>query len=124
MTINEAISKIDDYKNNVYSLADKIGWLSRVDGMIKRLIIDTHEGGEHVNFVGYNEDTDLHTELLVPHPFDVVYLYWLEAQIDYYNGEIDKYNTTSMMFHSAFESFESDYKANHKPISKCQRFLF
>lgn len=124
MTINEAISKIDEYKSNVYSQTDKIWWLSRVDGMIKRLIIDAHEGGENVEFTGYNENTDLHTELLVPYPFDSIYLHWLEAQIDYYNGELNKYNNSSMMFHSAFESFESDYKANHKPKGRGQRFLF
>ena len=124
MTINEAISKIDDYKSNVYSQEDKIWWLSRVDGMIKRLIIDAHEGGESVYFEGYTEKTDLTTELLVPHPFDNMYLYWLEAQIDYYNGELKKYNNSITMFNSAFASFESDYKANHKPIGKGQRFIF
>lgn len=124
MTIYEAISKIDDYKSNVYTQPDKIGWLSRVDGMIKRLIIDAHEGGENVTFTEYNENTDLHTELLVPQPFDSIYLYWLEAQIDYYNGELNKYNNSITMFHSAFASFESDYKANHKPKVKGQRFIF
>jgi hypothetical protein len=124
MTINEAISKIDDYKSNVYSQPDKISWLSRLDGMIKRLIIDTHEGAGDVAFEGYNEDTDLHTELLVPHPFDAIYLYWLEAQIDYHNGELNKYNNSISMFHSSFEAFESDYKSNHRPISKGKRFLF
>lgn len=124
MTIIEAITKIDEYKNNIYSQPDKICWLSRLDGMIKRLIVDTHEGKESVEFTGYDENTDLHTELLVPHPFDAIYLHWLEAQIDYYNGELNKYNNSITMFHSSFESFESDYKTNHKPISKGTRFLF
>ena len=124
MTISEAISKIDDYKSNVYSTTDKIWWLSRLDGMVKRLIIDVHEGGDSVAFTGYNEKTDMHTELLVPHPFDGMYIYWLEAQIDYHNGELNKYNNSITMFHTSFEGFESDYKANHKPIGKGQRFLF
>lgn len=124
MTINEAISKIDDLKSNVFSVADKIGWLSRLDGMVKHLVIDRHEGGSDVNFTEYTEDTDMHTELLVPHPFDGIYLYWLEAQIDYHNGELNKYNNSIAMFQSSFETYKSDYIANHKPISKGRRFLF
>jgi hypothetical protein len=124
MTINEAISKIDDLKSNVFSVADKISWLSRLDGMVKRLVLDNYEGGSDIEFTGYSEETDLHTELLVPFPFDSVYLYWLEAQIDYYTGELNKYNNSITMFHSAFETYKSDYNANHKPITKGKRFLF
>jgi hypothetical protein len=46
MTINEAITRLDSLKPNGYTLSDKIGWLSIVDGMIKNNIIDTHEGAD------------------------------------------------------------------------------
>lgn len=44
MTIIEAINIIDVLKPNTYSQSDKIGWLSTLDGLIKKKIIDTHEG--------------------------------------------------------------------------------
>ena len=50
MKIIEAIDTIDAQKHNTYSYREKVAWLSRLDGMIKRLIIDTHEGGENVIF--------------------------------------------------------------------------
>ena len=124
MTIIEAISKIDSLKYNTYSQEDKVDWLSRLDWMVKRQIIDTHEGAEAVSFTGYDENTDLHTVLLIPAPFDEVYLRWLEAQIDYANGETDKFNASIIMYNTAYEAFEDYYNRNHMPVKKGRRFIF
>ena len=124
MKIIEAINKIDDLKFNAFSQDQKVGWLSRLDTMVKTQIIDTHEGGENVGFTGYNSDTDLQTELLVGAPFDEIYLRWMEAQIDYHNGEIEKYNISMSMFNTEYEAFENWYRRNHKPKGSGQRFIF
>ena len=124
MTITEAITRTDTMKPNAYSTNDKISWLSRLDGMVKRLIIDTHEDGEDIIFAGYDSDTDMETELLVPAPFDDIYLRWLEAQIDYANAEYNKYNNSIIMFNSAFEVYSSYYNRNHMPKIGGKRFIF
>ena len=124
MTITEAITQIDTLKPNAYSTNDKISWLSRLDGMVKRLIIDTHEGGENVIFGGYDSDTDMETELLVAAPFDDIYLRWLEAQIDYANAEFNKYNNSILMFNAAYDVFSNHYNRNHMPAAKNKRFVF
>ena len=115
MTIREAIERIDSLKHNVYSQNDKIAWLSRLDSMVKTLIIDAHEGSEKVNFSGYNDRTDIETELLVPAPFDEMYLRWLEAQIDYSNGEYDKYNNAIVMYQTAYDGYANYYRRTHMP---------
>lgn len=124
MTIIEAINKIDALKNNTYTQDDKVEWLDRLDRIIKLQIIDTHEGAEGVPFTGYNADTDLHTVLLVPAPYDEVYLRWLEAQIAYNNDEIDRYNTAITMFNTAYEAYEKYYNRTHMPIARGKRFIF
>lgn len=124
MTIIEAINKIDTLKSNTYSQEDKIDWLSRLDMMVKTQIVDTHEGAENVTFTGYDGDTDLHTVLLVPAPYDEVYLRWLEAQIDYHNDEIDRYNGAITMFNTAYEGYEKYYNRTHMPVSYGSRFVF
>lgn len=124
MTINEAITQIDSLKVNTYTPADKIGWLSRVDTMIKKNIIDTHEGAETVLFAGYTEETDPETVLLVPAPYDELYIRYLEAQIDYTNGEYAKYNNSITMFNSAYEAYANFYNRNNMPKSSGTRFLF
>lgn len=124
MKIIEAINRLDALKVNTYSQSEKIEWLSRLDSMVKKQIIDTHEGGETVSFVGYTEDTDPQTELLVPAPYDEIYLRWMEAQIDYHNHEYDGYNNAIILFNTAFEAYAAYYNQNHKPVSRGRRFLF
>lgn len=124
MKIIEAIRRLDALKFNTYTQSDKIEWLSRLDNMVKKHIIDTHEGAEEVTFIGYDDSTDLEKEMLVPAPYDEVYLRWMEAQIDYYNGEYDKYNNAIIMFNTSFEAYEAYYNRCHLPISRGKRFLF
>lgn len=124
MTIREAINRVDGLKHNVYSENEKIAWLSKVDSMVKSLIIDTHEYGGYVYFDGYDQDTDLNTELLVPAPFDGMYLRWLEAQIDYHNGENAGYNSAIILFNSEFNSYAQHYNRNNMPLNKGNRFVF
>lgn len=123
MTINEAISRIEELKPNTYSQSDKIKWLSHVDATVKRLIIDTHEGAEDVTFIGYDDSTDLNTELLVPEPFDELYLRWLESQIDYYNGEYGKYNNAIVMYNAAYEAYQNEYNRTHMPLGKSIQYF-
>lgn len=124
MKIIDAIIRLDALKFNTYSQSDKVEWLSRLDSMVKRQIIDTHEGADAVTFTGYDDSTNLDTELLVPVPYDEMYLRWLEAQIDYHNGEYDKYNNAIIMFNTAFDAYRSYYNGIHKPVSHGRRFLF
>lgn len=122
MKISEAISRLDSLKHNTYTQSDKVAWLSRLDAMVKKQIIDTHEGADEVTFTGYDDSTDLQTELLIPEPFDEVYLRWMEAQIDYTNGEYSKYNNSIDMFHTSYNAYANHYNRTHMP--KGNKFKF
>jgi hypothetical protein len=118
MTISEAIAKIDSLKPNGYSQTDKIGWLSLADGMIKNNIIDTHEGGEGVNFNGYDDETPLDTELIVNAPYDELYLSWLASKIDFFNGEYARYNNNVTRYHDTLSAYTNHYNRTHMPKGK------
>ena len=118
MTINEAINQFDNLKANTYQQDDKIRWLSRLDAMVKHQIIDTHDGAESITFTGYGNETELNTELLIPEPFDDAYMWWMEAQVDYHNGEYKKYNNAMAMFNAAYEAYQNYYNRNHMPIGR------
>lgn len=113
MRIIEAIKKIDTLKHNTYGQPEKIEWLSVLDGKVKEMM-DAYEG-DPVEFFGYNEHTDLDTVLLIPEPYTEVYLRWLEAQIDYYNGEYKKYNNAILMYNAEWKSFVRWYNRTHMP---------
>ncbi len=118
MTIMEAIHRVESTKPNSFDEKEEIVWLSVLDGMVKNQIINTHEGAEAVVFNGYNENTDLNTVLIVPAPYDEVYIRWLEAQIDYANGEYEKYNNSMQMFNTALTAFNNYYNRTHMPLGK------
>lgn len=123
MKVREAIDRIDSLKHNTYTNGEKVEWLSRLDGIIKAQIIDTHEGWEDVQFSGYTESSDMETEMLVPAPFDDIYIRWLEAQIDYYNGELARYNNSMMMYQEDYDTYNRYYNRNHMPIGKKFRYF-
>jgi hypothetical protein len=123
MTIIEMITDVDALKPNGYEQPYKVQWLSQLDLRVKQDIIDTHEGGEDVPFSGYTDDTPIDTELLIPHPYNDVYRYWLEAQIDYANGEYTKYNNSMSMFNTAYSAFERYYNRTHMPKGNKLKFF-
>ena len=122
MTIYEAIESIDALKYNVYTQSDKIRWLSSLDLRVKKEIIDTHNV-ETEEFTGYTDETPLTTELLVPAPYDEVYLRYMEMQIDYTNGEYGKYNNSAAMFKAAFNAYWRHYNRTHMPIGHMRKYF-
>lgn len=115
MTIIEAINRIDGLKPNIYSQSEKVRWLSQLDGFVKNDIVDTHEGSDAITFSGYDDETSIDTVLLIPSPYEDVYIHYLEMKIDYSNGETIKYNNSAMMYNNAYSSFEKWYNRTHMP---------
>lgn len=114
MKVIDAINRINDLKPNTYSAEQKVAWLSELDGKIKLEVIDTHHGGEDITFEGYTtEDTE--AELLVPAPYDDLYIKWLEAQIDYANAEYGRYGNSMTMFNAKISEFVNRYNSTHAP---------
>ena len=124
MTIAEAINKVDALKPNTYTIEDKLSWLDALDHRVKTQIIDTHEQTEPTFFYGYDDPEDLEIVLLVPAPYDEMYLRWLEAMIDYHNSEDDRYNNAIILFNNAYEGFKTHYTRTHMPKSHGNRFVF
>lgn len=123
MTLIEAINGIDAVKPNGFEQIEKIKWLSELDGRIKKEIIDTHEGGEMVVFSEYTEDTPLDKVLLVPAPYDGIYLLWLESKIDYANKEFGQYNNSSNMYNTAYRDYWRHYNRTHLPVSGQRKYF-
>lgn len=123
MTINNAYAQFKNLKPNTVEYNVVVRWLSQVEHMVKRLVIDTHEGGESVPFTSFDDDVDGATELFMPEPFDKAYLYWLEAQMHYYNEDIDMYNSAVLMFNTVFNEYKAFYGRNHISIG-AGRFRF
>ena len=113
MKVGDCISMVDTLKPNKFSAADKLKWLSDIDGTIVRELIDTHESSPLSGpFVPYAEG-DEDRELIVPHPYDVLYRWYLESQIDLGNMEIGKYNNTQKLFNQSYQTYTDQYNRTH-----------
>lgn len=123
MTLLQAITQVDVLRHNGYSPEEKVRWLNQLDGKIALLILDAHEG-EHPTFSGYNRDTPMDTVLLVGEPFEELYVYWLEAQICYADGEIPDYNSAISQYNQILNSFSAAYSREHLRKQQGRRFLF
>lgn len=114
MTINDAINSVNRIRiGNACSEKEKIKWLSTLDGIIKKEIIDTHEDGNNIVFDGYDENVDTDTVLIVPEPYSDVYISYMLAQIDMHSGELSKYNNDMTMFESQYQSFAAFWNRKH-----------
>ncbi len=124
MTIQEAVALVDRMKPNQYDHETKVKWLSKLDGMIFREIIATHDGSTMESFDGYDEANPDMT-LLVPYPYDEdVYNYFLQSQIDKENGEMAKYNQSVTMYNNSFKIFQDWYNRTHLPLPANSAFKF
>jgi hypothetical protein len=123
MKLREAIDRIDGLKHNTFTQGEKVMWINQLDGRVKAEIIDTHEGGDDIPFSPYNEKNDLGADLLIPEPFDSVYIRWLEAQVDYYNGELGRYNNSIAMFNEEYSAFQRHYNRHHMPKGRGFKFF-
>ena len=123
MTLGEVLAQIDGLKYNPYTTAEKLRWLSDLEGRIRTEIVDTHEGAPETPFVPFTPDTPLDTELLIPAPYDGVYLRHLEARMDYHSGEIDRYNNSSQLFNAVYSGFWRHYNRTHLPKTGSWKFL-
>ncbi len=114
MKISQVIATVNELKPNDYE-KEKINWLSTLDMQIKTEILDGYEGNENLEFDGYDQDVSTETELLVPAPFDEMYIYYLLAKIDYHNNEFDKYDINITTFDALFDNYRRYYIRTHKP---------
>lgn len=91
MTREEAIAWVDEKKPNDFSREDKERWLAEAETMVS---------GIRGRYPGTPEPG-----LLLPLPLDRGYLRYLEAQIDYVNGEISGFNNAMALFYSCLEDY-------------------
>jgi hypothetical protein len=124
MTVSEAIENVNKIKPNRFSEEEKIKWLSEIDGLIVRELVDTHEDPPiKGDFSGYSESS-MDVELLAPYPYDVLYRFYLESQIDLGNMEINKYNNSRTLFNNAYLTYTDWYNRTHMPKQKVKGFIF
>lgn len=115
MTINEAIARVDDLRDNTMATNIKIAWLQMVDQQVYEEIIKGREGADAVTLPDYT-DNDGEQVLLVPPPYDMLYVYRLEAEICYKNQEIDRQANALTRYNEMMDAFAKKYAREHRSL--------
>lgn len=117
MTINEAISYIDEYHPNTASFAMKLRWLNEAEAMVCRDIMRMCPISPYTN-----QQTD--TELFAPIPYDRLYTYYLDAKLFELYHEYGDYVNSKEQFDNAFADYSAYYAEKYHPqrrIDELQR---
>lgn len=127
MTVGSAITKIATLKPHTHSDDTLAGWLSDVDKTFWAEVITLYE---NTAADGDMPEPDVYqapaeegeggdppavedTELLIPAPYDELYVHYLAAQIDFWNGEYGRYNNAMAMFNSKRGDYVNLYNRTH-----------
>ena len=113
MTIAHAIARFDTLYPNEFPYAEKLRWLSVLDGQLFREVLAASPDNRGRTFDGYTIETDKKTELLVPFPYDDLYIKYLAAQCDKIHADVARYANSAAVFNAAFSEFAAYYHRTH-----------
>lgn len=122
-TYSQIIGKLDMLKPNAYTYEQKIAWLNDLEQQINLKVIETHElaEGEESPYSPFSPSMPDASEgdktLIAPAAFDSMYVHYLSMQIDYANGEFERFNNSNAMFQTVYSDFERWYNRTHSPKS-------
>jgi len=115
-TVGTVIALVDEVKPNAFSSAVKAVWLTSLDRKIAvNVLLLSREDAAQIKY----SDTDPDAQLLVDVPYDDLYGVWLQAQIDFQNGEYEKYQNTMEMFNALYGEFVRWYAMTYDPAQGC-----
>ena len=107
---------LDSMRPNMMERSTKISFLNNIEHLIHDEMVMRHEHtAAQETAPEYDDDTDGGTELLIPSPYDMLYVYWLMSKIDLLNQEIDKYNNDRAMFENAYDTMSDWWTRTHMP---------
>lgn len=116
MDMNVLIERVRQLKPNSYPEETLKGWALELEARVRQEVYQNYDRPEEQKTLvaeGYWTDEDCMDELTIPFPHDELYVLWLCAKIDFYNGEYDRYNNEMTLFNSQMENFCEWFTRTH-----------
>ena len=119
MTMKEIIEQADAISPNAIPEQMKIGWIGELDGNIALnvMLMDISEAQQF----RYTYPECMKHEPLVSFPHDGIYVLWLRAKIDDYNGEVERYENSMQQYNAAYGNFVRWFARTYSPAQGYQR---
>lgn len=107
-TLGQIVAETMRLRPNPYSGEELTDWVNQLQADIWREIWMQPGEPPELDWAG-----DQQTELLLGSTWAGLYTAWLGAQIDYHNGEYDKYANTMEMFNAQWRKYAAWYGNNY-----------
>ena len=112
LTAGQLLGRVDALLPNQYSRAEKMQWLAQAEGFVLEEVLRAHEGGEAAELPEELADA---APLRAPAPYDGLYRHYVEAQIHYANGELERYNNAMALWNNGLMTLRDHWCRGHMP---------
>lgn len=99
ITPAQVLEQVDALTPNQYAKAEKLRWLAQAEGFVLR---------EICRKTGTLPSLEDDVPLTVEAPYDELYRHYVEAQIHYCNGEMNRYNSAAASWNNGLLTYR-DY---------------
>ena len=119
MTVQQMVTKVDELRPNQYTNERMVAWIYQLELLIWEALVKTHERPEGLReeLMPYDEE-HMTQEMLAPDVWASVYEWWLYAQMDLANMELDKYNNDMAMYNTVWRELEAWWNRHYMPVQR------
>jgi hypothetical protein len=114
MTLKQVIDHVDSLKPNAFTYDHKTRWINEIEGQVQTEVFLFLPD----NITQYTWESNQNTELFVKAPYDSIYDYYLQAQIDFHNGEYEKAQNSIAWFQDKYDAFKKWYVETYHPADR------
>lgn len=141
-TVAEIISQYNTERPNSVEDAQKVLWLRKCERMIINEILVSHEHdleeetrvelkvvGSHLvvtgagSFEEHIDSFDMDSYLLVPEPYDDLYIHYLDQRIALNNNDKTRYNTAAAQYNNALLTYQQYVNRTYKTKKISKKLL-
>lgn len=114
MLVKEAIQKVKERKPNAYNDEALLDYINEIEAMIQReLYLETPE-----QIVQYEYPDGLEEELILPTPYNMIYVTYVIMMIQYNQEEYTAYNNSNALFQTEYQEAQKYFnRQNPNPPS-------
>lgn len=113
MTADSIISRVDEIKPNSFTQEQKLDFISELDSHLFDDIIKPYNP-DATEFVPY---TSVSQDVIASDRYKDMYVFYIEAKIDFNNKENTDFNNDMVMYNNAYMEFNKAYIRNHRKDS-------
>lgn len=117
MYIADAIRAVKAVCDSEASEELMVKWLSDHDGAVVDNIVRQFEPEAEIPVYGSMTDREA-TELVIPAPYDGLYVDYLIMRCDLLNGDIEHYNNQAVLYEAKRREWQNAYNRQHRHTAR------